>query len=161
MLVIRLLRVGKRNQPSFKIVVTEKSNPPRGGRFIEEVGFYNPKTKEKILKKERIQYWLSQGVQPSATVYNLLVKEGIVEGKKIPVHKKSKKKEEKKEDTPTDKATEVKPQPSEPPKEEAKEVKPPSVPPEEKKEEKKAEPSVEEKPEEKPKEEPSKPEKGR
>ena len=161
MLVIRLLRVGKKNQPSFKIVVTDKKNPPRGGRFIEEVGFYNPLTKEKVLKKERIQYWLQQGVQPSATVHNLLVKEGILEGKKIPVHKKSKKKEEKKEDTPTDKVTEAKPQPSEPPKEEVKEVKPQSVPPEEKKEEKKAEPSVEEKPEEKPKEEPPKPEKGR
>ncbi|MBI2041986.1 MAG: 30S ribosomal protein S16 [Candidatus Nealsonbacteria bacterium] len=91
MLVLRLFRVGKKNQPSFKIVVTDKRNPTRAGRFVEEVGFYNPVTKEKVLSKERVQYWLSKGVQPSPTVYNLLVKEGIVEGKKIAVQKKSKK----------------------------------------------------------------------
>ena len=90
MLVLRLFRVGKRNQPSFKIVVTDKRNPTRAGRFVEEVGFYNPVTKEKVIRKERVQYWLSKGVQPSPTVFNLLVKDGIVEGKKISVHKKSK-----------------------------------------------------------------------
>ena len=91
MLVIRFLRVGKRNQSSFKVVVTDKRNPARAGRFVEQVGFYNPRTKEKILKKERFLYWISKGAKPSPTVYNLLIKEGIVEGKKIAVHKKSKK----------------------------------------------------------------------
>ncbi len=91
MLVMRFFRVGKKNQPSFKVVVTDKRNPPRAGRFVEEVGFYNPLTKEKVLRKDRIQYWVSQGVKPSPTVYNLLIKEGILEGKKIAVHKKSKK----------------------------------------------------------------------
>jgi len=95
MLVIRLFRVGKKNQPVFKIVVTDKRNPARAGRFVEEVGNYNPVTKEKILKKERIQYWLSQGVKPSATIHNLLLKEGIIEGKKILAHKKAKKTAEK------------------------------------------------------------------
>ncbi|MDP3991210.1 MAG: 30S ribosomal protein S16 [Candidatus Nealsonbacteria bacterium] len=90
MLVIRLLRVGKKNQPSYKIVVTEKQNPPKGGRFVEQVGFYNPKTKEKILKKERAQYWISKGAQPSATVHNMLVREGVLQKPKISVHKKSK-----------------------------------------------------------------------
>ena len=90
MLVIRLLRVGKINQPSFKMVVTDKRNPPRGGRFVEEVGNYNPLTKKRVLRKERIQYWLSKGAQPSSTVHNLLVKEGIIEARKIPVHKKAK-----------------------------------------------------------------------
>jgi small subunit ribosomal protein S16 len=98
MLKIRFFRVGKKNQPSFKIVVTEKRNPPRGGRFVEEVGFWNPITKEKVLRKDRIKYWLSVGAQPSESVYNLLVSEKIVEGKKIPVHKKKKEKEEKKEE---------------------------------------------------------------
>lgn len=90
MLVIRLFRVGKKNQPSFKIVVTDKKNPPRGGRFVEEVGFFNPLTKEKIIKKERVNYWLSVGAQPSETVYNLLVQEKIIEGKKIKKHKEKK-----------------------------------------------------------------------
>jgi small subunit ribosomal protein S16 len=90
MLVIRLFRVGKKNQPSFKIVVTDKRRSSRAGRFIEKLGFYNPLTKEKILKQERIKYWLSKGAKPSPTVYNLLVSEKILEGKKIDVHKKSK-----------------------------------------------------------------------
>jgi small subunit ribosomal protein S16 len=98
MLVIRFFRVGKKNQPSFKIVVTDKRNPPRGGRFVEEVGFWNPLTKEKILRKERIKYWLSVGAQPSKSVYNLLISEKIIEGKKFAVHKKKKEKEEQKEE---------------------------------------------------------------
>jgi small subunit ribosomal protein S16 len=96
MLAMRFFRVGKKNQPAFKIVVTDKKNPPRGGRFVEEVGFWNPITKERVLRKERIKYWLSVGVQPSESVHNLLVSEKIIEGKKIPVHKK--KKEEKAEE---------------------------------------------------------------
>jgi len=95
MLVIRFLRVGKKNQPSFKIVVVDKRRSSKSGRFLEEVGFYNPSTKEKVLKADRIKYWISKGVQPSPTVHNLLIKEKIIEGKKIPVHKKPKKKEEK------------------------------------------------------------------
>ena len=112
MIVIRLFRVGKKNQPSFKIVVTDKRRPPRGGRFLEQVGFYNHLTKEKILKDARLKYWLSVGAKPSATVYNLLVSAKIIEGKKIPKHKKSKKKEpsvakamegeEEKKDIPSD-----------------------------------------------------------
>ncbi len=90
MLVIRFFRTGKKNQPSFKIVVTDKRNAPRGGRFVEEVGFWNPLTKEKVLRQERVKYWLSVGAKPSDTVYNLLIKEKILEGKKIPLHKKKK-----------------------------------------------------------------------
>jgi len=158
MLVIRLLRVGKKNQPFFKIVITDKSNPPRGGRFVEEVGTYNPLTKEKTLKKERIQYWLSQGVQPSDTVHNMLVKEGILEGKKIPVHKKAKKKEKEsveasKEEKPAEKKEDK-------PKEEKVEE---GAPKKEKIEEKPKEESLKEEPkkeevkkEELPKEEPKK-----
>lgn len=93
MLAIRLFRVGKKNQPAFKIVVTDKRRPPRAGRFLEQVGFYNPLTKEKALKGERIKYWISKGAKPSDTVFNLLIKEKILEGKKVAVHKKSKKKE--------------------------------------------------------------------
>ena len=83
MLVIRLFRVGKKNQPFFKIVVIDKRRAAKRGRFVEEVGFLNPLTKEKSLKKERIEYWMSVGAQPSDTLLNLLIKEGIVKGKKI------------------------------------------------------------------------------
>jgi small subunit ribosomal protein S16 len=101
MLVIRLRRIGKKNQPSFKIVVVEKRSPPTGGRIIDEVGFYNPLTKEVVLRKEKIQDWLSKGVKPSETVYNLLVKNKIIEGKLIPKHKKPKIKEEKSKENNT------------------------------------------------------------
>lgn len=90
MLRIRLFRVGKKNQPAFKIVVTERKNPPSGGNFIEQVGFWNPLTKEKVLKEDRIKYWISVGAQPSDTVHNMLVDVGITKGKKKK-HKKAKK----------------------------------------------------------------------
>ncbi len=89
MLVIRLFRVGKKNQPVFKIVVADKRNPSRAGRFVEELGIWNPLTKEKIIKAERAKYWISVGAKPSATLHNLLVAAKIIEGKKIPKHKVS------------------------------------------------------------------------
>jgi len=91
MLVIRLFRTGKKNQPSFKIVVTEKTNAVSRGRFTEEVGFYNPTTKERILRKDRVEYWLNKGAQPSDTVYNMMIAEKMVEGKKriVPMPKKA------------------------------------------------------------------------
>jgi len=91
MLKIRLLRIGKKNQPSFKIVVTDKRKSSKAGRFIEQVGFYNPLTKEKKLIAEKIKYWLSVGAKPSDTIYNLLIKEKIIDGKKINVSKTKKK----------------------------------------------------------------------
>jgi small subunit ribosomal protein S16 len=99
MLKIRFLRVGKKNQPAFKIVVVDSKRGPKSGKFVEEVGFWNPLTKEKVLRKERISYWLSKGAKLSNSVYNLLVSEKIIEGQKIPVHKKPKEKEKKEEKT--------------------------------------------------------------
>ncbi|MFA5355498.1 MAG: 30S ribosomal protein S16 [Candidatus Paceibacterota bacterium] len=91
MLVIRFFRTGKINQPSFKIVVTEKTNSSTRGRFVEQLGTYNPTTKEKTLNAERAKYWIGVGAQPSETVHNLFVSEKIIEGKKVDLHKKSKK----------------------------------------------------------------------
>jgi small subunit ribosomal protein S16 len=108
MLVIRFFRVGKKNQPSFKIVVTDKRKPTRAGRFAEEVGFWNPLTKEKVLKKERILYWISVGAQPSKSLHNLLVSEKIIEGKKIPRHKKKKIKKETSPEIPSQTQPEIK-----------------------------------------------------
>lgn len=131
MLTIRLFRAGKKNQPSFKLVVTDKRKPPRAGRFVEEVGFYNPKTKEKVLKAERIKYWLSVGAKPSPTIHNLLVSEKVIEAKKTPIYMKKTKKEEKlvaeapgetkAEEVKEEKPTEEKPE-EETPKEEKEKV---------------------------------------
>ncbi|MDD4074001.1 MAG: 30S ribosomal protein S16, partial [Candidatus Pacebacteria bacterium] len=82
MLAIRLFRVGKKKQPSYKIVVTEKTNPPQGGVFVEQVGFYNPLTNERTLNAERIKYWISVGAQPSDTIHNMLITEKVIEGEK-------------------------------------------------------------------------------
>jgi len=73
--------------------VVENWRAASSGKFVEEVGFYNPLTKEKVLRKERIEYWLKCGAQPSETVHNLLINEGIIKGEKIPKHKSSKKEE--------------------------------------------------------------------
>ncbi len=100
MLAIRLFRTGKRNQPFFKMVVTDTRKSSTRGRFVEQVGFYNPLTKERKLETERIKHWLSVGVKPSPTVYNMLISEKIVEGKKIPKHKIVKRVEEKPAEEP-------------------------------------------------------------
>jgi len=105
MLTIRLLRKGKKNQPSFRIVVVDKKKSVKSGLYTEDIGFLNPLTKERKINIERAKYWLSVGAKPSSTVYNLFVNEKIIEGKKIPVHKKSKKQEEvKKEEIKTETA---------------------------------------------------------
>lgn len=93
MLTIRLTRRGKKNQPFFRVVAIDKRRSSKGGRAVEDLGYVNPLTKKSSLKKERVLYWLSKGVQPSATIHNLLVKEKIIEGKKIHVSKIKKSKE--------------------------------------------------------------------
>lgn len=124
MLVIRLLRTGKKNQPFFRIVVTEKKNPPKGGRFVEKVGFWNPLTKERKIDGERVKYWISKGAQTSDTVHNFLIDEKIIEGKKIAKHKKAKKKPASEEEKQAEvKKPEEKPEEKAKVKEEPKEVK--------------------------------------
>ena len=110
MLVIRLFRTGKKKQPSYKVVVTDRNNPPQGGKFVEQVGFYNPLTREKTLHNERISYWMGVGAQPSDTVYNILINEGVIKGEKKKIVFKKKKNPEPEAATPAPK-TEVKAEP--------------------------------------------------
>jgi small subunit ribosomal protein S16 len=84
MVTIRLSRVGKKKQPSYRLVVSEKSKDP-WGKYIENLGIFNPLAKPAAtfdFKVDRIKYWLSQGAQPSDTVWNILVDQKIVEGEK-------------------------------------------------------------------------------
>ncbi len=81
MLTIKLRRVGKKKQPVFRLIVTEKGRDPWGDN-LEIVGWMNPRTKEKSLNVERIQYWISKGAQTTDTINNLLVSEKIIEGDK-------------------------------------------------------------------------------
>lgn len=91
MLTIRLTRKGRKNQPFFRVIVTDKRNSAKGGRPTEIVGHIDPLTKRKSLQKDRILYWLKVGAKPSPTVHNLLISEKVIEGKKISKFKKSKK----------------------------------------------------------------------
>ena len=88
MLKIRFFRTGRKNQPFYRIVVTDSRNAPQGGRFLEKVGFLNPFTKEQKLNEERIKYWLSSGAQPTDRVHNMLVEAKIIPGSKVDVLKK-------------------------------------------------------------------------
>jgi small subunit ribosomal protein S16 len=76
---IRLRRTGKKKQASYRVIVAD-SESPRDGRFIENIGFYNPRTDPPTveIKADRALYWLSQGAQPSDAVARLLRKEGIL-----------------------------------------------------------------------------------
>lgn len=82
MLVIRLNRIGKKHQPSYRLVVSERRSK-LGGSPVEDLGFYNPFTKATGFKGERVRYWLGTGAKPTVTVHNLLVKQGVLGGEKI------------------------------------------------------------------------------
>ena len=92
MLAIRLQRIGKKNRPSYRVVVSESSRDLYG-KHNEILGNYDPVATPKTinLKADRIKYWMSVGAKPSATVHNLLVSHGVVDGKKVRAWKPKKK----------------------------------------------------------------------
>lgn len=83
MLTIRLSRVGKNKQPTYRVIVSEKGRDP-WGKALEYLGLYQPKFNPAKLElnKERIAYWLSKGAQCSDTIWNLFVDQKIVTGEK-------------------------------------------------------------------------------
>ncbi|MBU4332602.1 30S ribosomal protein S16 [Patescibacteria group bacterium] len=90
MLTIRFARIGKKKQPYYRLIINEKTKDTFGD-FLENLGHYNPRTKKTVLKADRIKYWLSCGAGTSDTVHNLLVKEGVIEAKKVKAWKPKKK----------------------------------------------------------------------
>lgn len=84
MISLRLTRVGKKKQPLYRLIAVPKEKDP-WGKNLEILGVLNPRTKERTLKADRIKHWLSVGAQPSKTVHNILVSDGLLEGKKTPV----------------------------------------------------------------------------
>jgi small subunit ribosomal protein S16 len=80
MVRIRLRRVGGKNQPSYRIVAADKQSP-RDGRFLEVLGFYNPRTEPSTiqLKEDRIFDWLSKGAQPSESVRQIFNSAGLTD----------------------------------------------------------------------------------
>lgn len=82
MIKLRLRRMGRKGQPHYRIVAAEASWP-RDGRFIEAVGYYNPRTEPATIQvnTERARYWLEHGAQPTETVRSILVKAGVLPGR--------------------------------------------------------------------------------
>lgn len=78
MVKIRLKRMGQKKAPVYRVVVSD-SRSPRDGRFIEEIGFYDPKTEPSTIRidEEKARKWLSNGAQPTETVEKLLKIAGI------------------------------------------------------------------------------------
>jgi len=132
--MIRLQRVGRKHDPSFRVVLTDKRNGPQSGKFLEVLGSYNARFGTPSLKGDRIKYWVGKGAKLSDTLHNLLVSEKVIEGKKINVLPKKSpiptdeivgtptesvgvvkevSEEEKKETTPDESPSEVKETPAE------------------------------------------------
>lgn len=78
---MRFNRTGKKNRVSYRVVLQEHTVAPNK-RHVEILGSYDPHTKTAILKNDRIQHWLKEGVQMSDAVYNLFVGQGLVQGEK-------------------------------------------------------------------------------
>lgn len=90
MLMIRLQRTGRKNEPYFRVVLTDSKNGPQSGKFLKVLGAYDPKQGSTTFKAEDIKYWISKGAGVSQTVHNFLVHEKIIEGtKKNVLSKKS------------------------------------------------------------------------
>jgi small subunit ribosomal protein S16 len=85
MLMIRFQRIGRTNDPAFRIVVLEKERAAKAGNIVELLGTYNPRSKALTLDEEQVKHWISQGAQPTDSIHNLLVNKGVIEGKKINV----------------------------------------------------------------------------
>lgn len=88
MLMIRLQRVGRKNDPSFRVVVVDHRQAAKTGKVIEVVGSHDARVDRTELKAERVNYWLGLGAKASATVNNLLVKKGVSTAKTIDVSSK-------------------------------------------------------------------------
>jgi small subunit ribosomal protein S16 len=87
MLTIRLQRIGKKGQPSYRLVVAERRSKV-GAPPTEDLGAYNPFTKEASFKSERVNHWLGVGAQATVSVHNLLIKSGVLTAPKRRVYMK-------------------------------------------------------------------------
>ncbi len=106
MLTIRLQRVGRTNDPSFRLVLIESKRAAKSGAFLEVLGSYDARHKANMkLEAERIKHWISKGATVSTTVHNILLKEKIIAGKSLGMVPPPKVKPA--EDVPKEKASEA------------------------------------------------------
>jgi len=90
MLRLRLQRRGKKNYATYRVVVADQRAPVKG-RFVADVGSYNPHTNAFAVNTDKVSEWIAKGVQPSNTVHNLLITNGIIKGDKVTSWKPKKK----------------------------------------------------------------------
>ncbi len=83
MLKMRLQRVGRKNDPSYRIVVTDSRTGPKSNKHVDSIGSYSPKAGTVIVDAEKAKKWIAVGVQLSDTMHNLLITHKVIEGKKI------------------------------------------------------------------------------
>ncbi|MSU45104.1 MAG: 30S ribosomal protein S16 [Candidatus Zambryskibacteria bacterium] len=84
MLKIRLQRVGRKAEPTFRLVLTDSKNGTKSGKYLENLGNYDARRGEvSTFKADRITHWMKQGAQTSTTVHNLLITKKITTGKKL------------------------------------------------------------------------------
>ncbi len=84
MLKIRLQRVGRKHEPTFRLVLTDSKNGPKSGKSLEVLGSFDSRRANDIkqFNIEKVKYWMSKGAQVSDTVHNFLVDKKVLDGKK-------------------------------------------------------------------------------
>jgi small subunit ribosomal protein S16 len=85
MLKIKLQRTGRKHEPTFRLLLTDSKNSTKTGKFLEVLGSHDFRKDNTEIKKDRVLYWMKNGVKPTPTVHNLLVTHKIIEDKKINV----------------------------------------------------------------------------
>ncbi len=107
--MIRLQRIGRKNSPHFRVVLTDRRNSTKSGRFLEVLGSYAAKEGVFQVNGERVKYWMSKGAKVSDTMHNFLISNKVIAGKKINVlpSKKSMAKNAKAPEAPAPKEAEA------------------------------------------------------
>jgi len=85
MLKMRLQRIGRRNSPAYRVLVVDSRQGPKSGKYIDQVGAYDPKTGHYSIDGDKARSWIDKGVQLSGTVHNMLISQKVIEGKKVNV----------------------------------------------------------------------------
>lgn len=102
MLMIRLQRIGRIHEPTFRVVLTDSKNGPKSGKYLKNLGWYDTRIKNKVdqIDTEAVKSWMTKGAKLSVTLHNFLVSNKVITGKKINALPKK---------TPIKKAEEAKP----------------------------------------------------
>ena len=79
---MRLQRIGRKNNPAYRVIVTDSRNAAKRGRPVDHIGSYEPKAGVFTIDADKARHWISKGVQVSDTVYNFLITKKVIEGKK-------------------------------------------------------------------------------